>query len=393
MGMRSVLITAAGSSSRMGGTRKKEYLDLDGKPVIERCLDAFESTGLFDLYVVTVPQGGEPEIRDVLSSWLSDEGRAKRTLFAEGSDTRQKSVRLGLQAIADREPATVLIHDGARPWVSSELIRTVQKTVDESGACVPVVPSTDALKELDGNGFLSGHLDRNRIFGAQTPQGFGFRDILLAHEKAAGDGRDYVDDTEIYQNYSGPVAAVKGDVKNRKITYPEDLHSVRGGSSGPDPRSPRVGFGYDLHRLVEGRKLLLGGVEIPSPVGEDGHSDGDVLIHAVIDALFGAARLGDIGSHFPPSDRAYKDISSRVLLRRAAALVSGKGWTISNLDCTVVLETPKILPYRDAIANTLAEDLGIPQDAISVKGKTKEKVDAVGEGRAVEAFATALIAR
>jgi len=168
------------------------------------------------------------------------------------------------------------------------------------------------------------------------------------------------------------------------MSAPEARHT-------PEAAAPRIGFGYDLHRLVEGRKLLIGGVHIPAPFGEEGHSDGDVLIHAVIDALLGAARLGDIGSHFPPSDAGYRDISSRVLLRRTAELLRKTGLRLGNLDCTVVLEKPRLLPHREEIVAALAEDLGADPALISVKGKTKEKVDAVGEGRAVEAFAAALL--
>lgn len=376
-----VLITAAGSGTRMGGARKKEYLPLRGKPVIQHVLEAFEKTGLITYYMITVPEGGADEASEVLSEWLGDPRRAAITGFTVGSDTRQKSVCRGLEALDEVNPAAVLIHDGARPWISPELITEVYKAVLIHGACVPLTPPVDALKQIDGSGYIRAHLDRGVVRGAQTPQGFRYREILEAHKKAWNDGRVYVDDTEIYAACQGKVFSVPGDEKNRKITYPSDLEAG----------TPRIGFGYDLHRLVEGRKLLLGGAEIPSPVGEDGHSDGDVLIHAVIDALFGAAGLGDIGSHFPPSDDTYKDISSRILLRRAAELVREANFRVGNLDCTVVLERPKILPYRPQIKANLAEDIGIAPDAVSVKGKTKEKVDAVGEGRAVEAFATVLL--
>jgi len=389
MASSAALITAAGSSSRMGGRRKKEYLPLDGKPVLLHSLEAFEKTGLFSLYAVTVPAGGEEEARHILAPWLRDPARAAATRIVAGGDSRQKSVYNGLAVLEADSPDIVLIHDGARPWVSPGLIEAVHRAAAAHGACLPLVPSVDALKTTDENGLITGHPERSSTSGAQTPQGFRYRDILSAHRKALGDGREYVDDTEIYDAYAGRVHSVPGSGTNKKITYPEDLAAPAAGAAA---RTPRIGFGYDLHRLVEGRKLLLGGVHIPAPFGEDGHSDGDVLIHAVIDALLGAARLGDIGLHFPPSDPKYKDTSSRVLLRKTAELVRDAGFSVGNLDCTVVLERPKILPWREAIIAALAEDLETSPGAISVKGKTKERVDAVGEGRAVEAYASVLLA-
>jgi 2-C-methyl-D-erythritol 2,4-cyclodiphosphate synthase/2-C-methyl-D-erythritol 4-phosphate cytidylyltransferase len=384
------LITAAGKSTRMGADVKKEYLLLGGKPLILHALEAFENSGIIGVYVITVPPGGGDVARDVLASWLGGAGRAEKTLFVDGGDSRQESVYNGLCALRDFRPDIVLIHDGARPWVRPGLILEVARAARLYGACLPLTPVVDALKEVNTDGFLEAHPDRGRFRGAQTPQGFLFEKILDAHGKAAGDGRAYLDDTEIYGAYMGRVFSVPGDLRNRKVTYPSDLDEHRPPDEAPGA-GPRIGFGWDLHRLVPERKLLLGGVEIPSPKGGEGHSDADVLIHAIIDALFGAAGLGDIGSHFPPSDPAYKNISSRVLLRRAVALLRAENLRIVNLDCTVVLESPKILPYRQAIAACLAEDLGVSPPLISVKGKTKEKVDAVGEGRAVEAFAVALL--
>jgi 2-C-methyl-D-erythritol 4-phosphate cytidylyltransferase/2-C-methyl-D-erythritol 2,4-cyclodiphosphate synthase len=392
-----VLITAAGSGTRMGGGKKKEYLLVNGKPVLEYSLEAFHRTGLFSLFVVTLPPGGETEARASLASWLSNPELAEKTLFTEGGVTRQSSVFRGLQFLEPYRPDIVLIHDGARPWVDTDIITAVHRGVKKHGACLPVLPSVDAIKQKDGLGFLTAHLKRQTLFGAQTPQGFRYPGILEAHGKASSDGREYVDDTEIYDAYIGRVAAVPGSAENIKITFPRDLkNSEENAEDVPERRggsSMRTGFGYDIHRLVVNRKLLLGGAEVPSPVGEDGHSDGDVLIHAVIDALFGAAGLGDIGSHFPPSDARYKDISSRILLRRAAELIRNASWTIGNLDCTVVLEKPKIFPYRELIIKNLSDDLELPEDRISVKGKTKEEVDAVGAGKAVEAYASVLLYR
>jgi 2-C-methyl-D-erythritol 4-phosphate cytidylyltransferase/2-C-methyl-D-erythritol 2,4-cyclodiphosphate synthase len=381
------LITAAGSGVRMGGGIKKEYLRVSDKPLLLHVLEAFEKSAVVSLYLITVPPGGEQAARAVLAPWLAEASRARITFFAAGGGTRQQSVYHGLCALERLNPAFVLIHDGARPWVRPELIRAVLEGVKAHGACLPLAPAVDALKEVNAEGFVQAHLARARIRGAQTPQGFVYAKILEAHRRAADDGRACLDDTEIYAAYAGPVFSIPGDERNKKITYPSDLRE----DSGARTPIPRTGFGYDLHRLAEGRRLLLGGVELPSPKGEEGHSDGDVLIHALIDALLGAAGLGDIGEHFPPSEAAYKDISSRILLRRAARLVYQKNLRVVNLDCTVILESPRILPYRQAILANLAEDLNIPPEVISVKGKTKERVDAAGEGRAIEAYAAVLL--
>ncbi|MCL1817316.1 MAG: 2-C-methyl-D-erythritol 2,4-cyclodiphosphate synthase [Spirochaetaceae bacterium] len=375
----------------MGSATKKEYLCVDGKPLLLFALEAFEESRAVSRYVVTVPPGGEEEARGVLAPWLDVAARKEATSFVPGGQTRQESVYRGLAALSAAPPGLVLIHDGARPWVKPGLIRAVAQAAASRGACIPLTPAVDALKQINAEGFLESHLDRGRIRGAQTPQGFLYGKIFTAHQQAARDGRSCHDDSEIYSLYAGPVFSVPGDERNKKITYPADLEEASAMKTQENAAAARVGFGYDLHRLVEGRRLLLGGVHLSSPRGEDGHSDGDVLVHAVIDALLGAAGLGDIGEHFPPQEAAWKDADSRNLLRRVMQMIDAAGLRVGNLDCTVVLESPKILPYKKAVAENLAEDLRISPAAISVKGKTKEKVDAVGEGRAVEAFATVLL--
>jgi len=386
-----VLITAAGSSTRMGNSIKKEYLPLGNTTVLEKSLRTFESTGLFTWFVITIPPGGEGKARQVLAPWLQDPVHEKHTLFVEGANNRQGSVRKGLLALEPHAPELVLIHDGARPWVSARTILRVFEGTHRCGACAPVIPLVDSLKRLLPDGTIAEHVDRSAFVGIQTPQGFRFSEILEAHLRAASDGREYLDDTEIYHRYIGKVETVEGERGNRKITYWEDMHmTAREGDS--QQQITRIGFGYDIHRLVEGRTLWIGGVVIPSSKGEEGHSDGDVLIHAVIDALLGAVSLGDIGSHFPPTDPAYKDISSRLLLQKVRGLIQEAGFQVVNLDCTVVLEKPKLLPHRETICKTLAEDLRISPSQISVKGKTKERQDAVGREEAIEAYAVALLA-
>ncbi|MCX8014196.1 MAG: 2-C-methyl-D-erythritol 2,4-cyclodiphosphate synthase, partial [Rectinema sp.] len=215
-------------------------------------------------------------------------------------------------------------------------------------------------------------------------QSFSFLEILEAHRLAARDSFQATDDAMIWSHYVGPVSWIEGDRMNRKITYREDL-------AGHTPL--RVGQGWDIHALVEGRRLLLAGVVIDSPRGEYGHSDGDVLWHAVIDALLGAASLGDIGTHFPPSDPQWKNADSGSLAARIMQLLSANGWKPVNLDCTVVLESPRLAPYRERIIDSLSRSLGLPKDAVSFKAKTNEGFDATGRGEAIEAYATVLISR
>lgn len=288
-------------------------------------------------------------------------------------------------------PDIVLIHDGARPAVSDDIIRNIHKKVITDNAAAPVIPLVDTIKETGKSGEILSHPDRSSYRGIQTPQGFKYRMILDAHKKAAEDSRIYTDDTEIFSRYMGNVYTVDGNENNRKITYNDDLDFFRK-VLGED-NMIRIGQGYDLHRLEEGNFIYLGGVKIPSDKKAVAHSDGDVLIHAVIDSLLGAAAEGDIGSHFPPSDAAYKDISSRILLRKVTGLLKSKGYRVTNLDTTVVLEKPKLRPFIEEIRKTLSEDMETDIDKISVKAKTNEQCDAAGRREAVEAFASVIISR
>jgi len=248
-------------------------------------------------------------------------------------------------------------------------------------------------EESKGCRFIERHLIRENVYTAQTPQGFAFPEILAAHEKAAKreeqDGFEYTDDAEVWGEFAGQVAVIPGDSENRKITYPEDIEPKL--NSKTQVSIQRIGLGRDLHRLVSGRKFLLGGVEIPFDKGELGHSDGDVLAHAVCDAILGAARLGDIGELFPDSDPAYKDADSMELLKRAWQLVKAQGWRLANLDCVVSCEKPKILPYRDRIRFSLAKALDANPALVFVKGKTAEGLGPIGNGEAVEAITVCLL--
>jgi 2-C-methyl-D-erythritol 4-phosphate cytidylyltransferase / 2-C-methyl-D-erythritol 2,4-cyclodiphosphate synthase len=405
------VITAAGSSRRFGGGEKKELVRMGGRSVLDLALSSIIALPSLEALVVTAPASREAELRASLSpdtvAALERLGPGRFAVVA-GGETRRDSVRLGLEAVAamiargaaapapsaEADAASsgglvVLVHDGARPWATPELARRIAATTAEKGACVPIVPLVDTPKELGPDGLVTRHPSRASFGGVQTPQGFLLGPLLEAHRRAAADGIECTDDAELWDRYVGPVSWVAGDPANRKVTVRSDLAA----DVAPGAAAFRIGQGWDLHRLVPARRLMLGGIEVPSELGEDAHSDGDVLLHAIIDALLGAAALGDIGTHFPPSDPLWKDADSRGLARRAAALVRDAGWEIGNLDCTVVLERPRLGPHRDAIRDSIAACLGVDRRALSFKAKTSEGVDAAGEGRAVEAQAIALLFR
>jgi 2-C-methyl-D-erythritol 4-phosphate cytidylyltransferase/2-C-methyl-D-erythritol 2,4-cyclodiphosphate synthase len=308
-------------------------------------------------------------------------------------------------------PTHVLIHDGARPWIKRDLIERCIEAAIRYGAVIPALPLVETPKEIeltDGAQFIKRHLRRTALCTAQTPQGFAFPEILRAHEKAAEreekENFDYTDDAEVWGEFIGQAAVIPGDPENRKITFPEDLSQGHRGTEENEiykdlaerrrgTEEQRIGIGRDIHRLTAGRRFLLGGVEIPFEKGEDGHSDGDVLAHAVCDALLGAAGLGDIGELYPPGDPAWKDADSLLLLKSAWRRVQNKGWRLVNLDCTVSCEKPKILPHRDSICRSLAQAMEVDPGLIFVKGKTNEGLGPVGRGEAVEALAVCLLDR
>lgn len=404
-----VVVTAAGRSERFGGG-KKELERLGDRSVIDRSVASFLPLGDLGFLVITAPAGGIAAIREALSPETRS-ALGERLLVVEGGASRRDSVRKGLETIANAygiraaegstfrassiptelENAIVLVHDGARPWASPELAASVARAAAEKGAAIPVLPLSDTPKSVSPDGKITGHPLRSSLAGAQTPQAFRFAPLLEAHRKAAAEGFDCTDDAELWAHYVGPVFWVKGKMENRKITFRADLGPDEAGAK--PALALRIGEGWDLHRLVPGRRLMLGGIEIPSELGEEAHSDGDVLLHAVIDALLGAAALGDIGAHFPPEDESWRDADSRKLAHRAAELVRGAGYEIVNIDCTVVLERPRLGPHRDAMRASMALALGMDGSAISVKAKTSEGVDAAGEGRAIEARAIVLLSK
>jgi 2-C-methyl-D-erythritol 4-phosphate cytidylyltransferase/2-C-methyl-D-erythritol 2,4-cyclodiphosphate synthase len=409
-----IVIAAAGNSSRMGG-EKKEFLVLGetGDSVLARSVSAFLPF-LPARIVITLPADNFDAHRARAAALLCESAafdeRALQTItYARGGKERSESVFNALCFLDENEPqsnkenAVVLIHDAARPYLDAALIERVLQAARQNGAACPAIPPVDTMKESGGDGFVRRHLERSSLFCAQTPQGFWFAPLFYAHKKAraaaARQKRAFTDDTEIWDKYAArngvhnPCALVEGSPRNSKITFPADLSGTARAAceSAPAPPRFRAGLGYDVHPLVPNRVLVLGGIVIPFDKGEAGHSDGDALLHAITDAVLGAAALGDIGSFFPSDDAAYKDADSRALLLAAWNAVTRARWRLENLDCVIELEKPKLLPHRDAMRDSIADVLGVSRDCVFVKAKTGEKMGEVGRGEAVKAWAVCLL--
>jgi 2-C-methyl-D-erythritol 4-phosphate cytidylyltransferase / 2-C-methyl-D-erythritol 2,4-cyclodiphosphate synthase len=373
------IIAAGGSGRRLGSSVPKQLLEVGGRTLLQRSIDAFRSHPEVSSVIVAVPA-------DLLAApprWLDG------VRLVAGGERRQDSVANAFEAIGG-DVDIVLVHDAARPFVTSEVIsRAIQGAVAH-GAAIAAVPVSDTVKRVAREVIVE-TLPREEIFLAQTPQAFR-RDVLGAAIRAGRRSGTVTDEAMLAEAAGHPVHVVAGDAANVKITTAADLDRARGRESSVAGVG-RVGVGYDLHRLVDGRPLVLGGVTVPSERGALGHSDADVICHAVTDAILGAARAGDIGQHYPDTDPRWKGASSVALLKEVVGLVRGRGLTIENVDVVVILERPKIGPFRDAIQSQLADALGIDESRVSVKGKTNEGVDAVGRGEAIAAHAVALLTR
>lgn len=405
-----LLIVAAGSSSRMGGI-KKEYLPLNGGTVLSTATRAFLKTLNFSVVAVTFPfkedvtflKLEEEKSKNAIfadSQVKEEQTKGTQFLFVPGGKSRQESVfkALGkLKSHFKNSNPLVFIHDGARPFVSEDIINSTYKAALEFGAGAPGIQPVDTQNEVDENGFIKRHLVRSNLRAVQTPQVFRLNELLLAHEKASLSGKEYTDDTEIWDLFvpGGKVKITEGDIQNKKITYRQDIVQPKDSktNSTGEKNMLRTGLGYDKHALVQGRALMLGGVKLESDLGEDGHSDGDVLLHAITDALLGASAMGDIGSFFPPEEAEWKDADSKILLSTVWEKIKTEGWQLENLDCVIALEKPKFLPHRQEVINSIASVLNVEPSQVFVKAKTGEKLGDIGQRRAVEVWATCLLSK
>ena len=375
-----VIIVAAGGGARMASSVPKQLLDLGGKTIVRRSIEAFDRHPRVDRIVVVLPA-------ELMSNAASIVGETRRPCAAAaGGERRQDSVRQGLAALPG-DVDLVLVHDAARPFVDAALIDRVIERARETGAAVPAVQARDTVKHVDpATKVVRNTLHRNEIWLAQTPQGFQREVLSDAVARGAGSA-EATDEAMLAEQAGRPVAVVPGDERNMKITTPDDLDAARRAIGA----APRVGTGYDLHRLVEGRPLVLAGVTVPSERGPAGHSDADVLCHSLADAIFGACADGDIGRHFPDTDPKWKGAAGLDLLGRAVAIARDRGWRPSSADVTVILEKPKLAPHAPQIQVALASALGLTASQVSVKAKTNEGVDAVGRGEAIAAHAVIVL--
>ena len=385
------IIAAGGRGARFGGSRPKQLLTLAGRPILQHSIDAFVRSDRITDIVVALPTEVAANPPVYLTNVGADFSRpgTKPIQVVEGGERRQDSVANAFACVSPR-CEIVVIHDAARPFVTGDLIRRTIDVAAEHGAAIAAMPATDTVKRGGADRVIVETLPRTEIFLAQTPQAF--RTSVLRDALAlASASSDATDEAMLAERAGHHVRLVHGDPRNLKITTADDLE-IAGRLIGA-ALATRIGNGYDLHRLVAGRPLILGGVTIPFDKGLAGHSDADAVCHAVTDAVLGAAGAGDIGRHFPDTDAAWKNANSLTLLERAAAIVREAGYRTSNVDVVVIAERPKLVPHIDAMRANLARALGIDVAQVSIKGKTNEGVGPTGAGDAIAVHAVALVSR
>lgn len=377
------IVLAGGSGSRMGADRNKVLLELCGEAVITRSVRAF--TGLVSGIVLVSREEDIPVMQAVMDA------SGLPVSIVKGGDTRQASVWNGLSALPE-DCTHVLIHDGARCMVDADTIRRCMASVEECGTGVAAIPTIDTIKQVDAQEVVTSTPDRSALRAVQTPQGFSVDLIRRAHEAAKTEGFLGTDDASLVERLGHPVRLTLGDRKNIKLTTPEDLKMAEAFLDRDFP-ALRIGQGYDVHRLIEGRDLILCGVNIPHRLGLLGHSDADVALHALMDAMLGAMALGDIGKHFPDTDERYRSISSMTLLEHVVGLLAQHGARVTNCDVTIVAQKPKLLPYIPQMRENVARALQLPVDRVNVKATTTERLAFEGREEGISAQAVCMVAQ
>ncbi|MGI6238666.1 MAG: 2-C-methyl-D-erythritol 2,4-cyclodiphosphate synthase [Christensenellales bacterium] len=371
------VIVAAGKGARAGFDINKVYMPLGGTSVLSRCLSAFADSGLFEGATLVVSAEDEARLaQENIPEFVRS--------VVHGGKNRQESVLNGLKS-APEDIDIIAIHDAARPFVTREIIEATLASANAHGSGVISTPVTDTIKQRAHDGAIHTP-ERSALYAVQTPQSFRLQQIVEAHMRAAADGYLATDDAALYERYIGGVRLVtaRGAEHNKKLTTRSDFMQ--------NLPNIRVGHGYDAHRLGEDRKLILCGVEIPHERGLLGHSDADVALHALMDAMLGAAALGDIGRHFPDTGEEYRDISSLVLLRSVVEKLSAAGYVLSNADITIVAQRPKLAPYMERMRETVAGALGVPIDRVNVKATSTERMGFEGAQEGISAHAAVVIA-
>lgn len=383
------VIVAAGRGERAGQSEEgpKQYRSLASQAVIAHTVRVFLDHPGIDRIVIVIHR----DDRALLAAAL--ETNLDRVHVTLGGATRQESVRRGLTALADPAPEVVLIHDAVRPFVDASLIDRTLAAIGDTEGAIPAIAVPDTLKKADPAGQIAATIDRRDLYAAQTPQGFPFVAICAAHEAAAASGRDdFTDDASIAEWAGLPVRLVEGLAENVKLTTARDIaladERMRGIRSMIDVRT---GNGYDVHRLVAGDHVTLCGIAIPHDQALDGHSDADVGLHALTDALLATCGAGDIGDHFPPSDPQWRGAPSRIFVEKAVEIVRAKGGRIMNADISLICEAPKIAPHRAAMCAVIATMTGLDAERVSVKATTNETIGFVGRREGIAAIATASV--
>ena len=371
------IVVGGGTGSRFGGDTPKQYQSLAGVPIFRRALAAFADHPAVDGVQAVI---GAADVERFAAAC----GDLPIRPPVEGGTSRSASVRAALDALAADAPARVLVHDAARPLPSAALIARVVTALEQDAAVVPGAPVRDTLKRAPA-GLIEATIDRSGLVAVQTPQGFAFELLREAH----GRGDDATDDAGLVERLGVPVRVVEGEPTNLKITAPEDL-ALAARWLAPT-RSPRVGTGFDVHRLVPGDGVVLGGIRIPCEFALTGHSDADVVLHALTDALLGTLGVGDIGTLFPPSEARWQGADSALFLDEAARRVVAAGGEIAHLDLTLICERPKIGPHREAMRARIAAILGLDAARVSVKATTTERLGFTGRGEGIAAQAAATV--
>ncbi|MGA8970975.1 MAG: bifunctional 2-C-methyl-D-erythritol 4-phosphate cytidylyltransferase/2-C-methyl-D-erythritol 2,4-cyclodiphosphate synthase [Pseudolabrys sp.] len=378
------VVVAAGQGVRAGGALPKQFRRIAGETLLEHALSAFAEAPKV-AFVQPVIRPEDLALVRTLTSGMN--------ILApvSGGPTRQASVRAGLEALLPRSPDIVLIHDAARPFASANLIARAIEAAEKTGAAIPALPVTDTVKRVDQAGTVEATLDRNSIRLVQTPQAFAFPALLEAHQRAAAQGRnDFTDDAALAEWAGMKVSVFAGEPGNIKLTTPEDFaraDAIQSAALG----DVRTGSGLDVHAFGPGDHVTLGGIRIPHSHSLTGHSDADVALHALTDAILGALADGDIGAHFPPSDPQWRGASSDRFLAFAVERVRARGGRIAHLDLTIVCEAPRIGEHRDTMRASIARFAGIDIERVGVKATTSEKLGFTGRGEGIAAYATATV--
>jgi 2-C-methyl-D-erythritol 4-phosphate cytidylyltransferase/2-C-methyl-D-erythritol 2,4-cyclodiphosphate synthase len=378
------IVVAAGRGERAGGARPKQYRNFLGEPVLRRAIRALALHPAIDAVQAVI----DPAESEAFQSAAGD--LPKCLAPAAGGTTRQRSVLAGLEALVDLKPSIVLVHDAARPLASAALVDRALAAVEATGAAVPVIALSDTVKRVDENGRVVLTLDRSELRAVQTPQAFFFAPFIEAHRRASKAGLDSFPDDAALAEWAGiPVTTFKGESGNIKLTTADDF--VRAEALADGRADVRTGTGFDVHAFGPGNHVMLGGVAIAHDKGLIGHSDADVLLHALTDAVLGALGEADIGHHFPPAQEQWRGAASDQFLAFAAARVSARGGRIAHLDATLLCEAPKLAPHRDAIRARIAAIAGVDVSRVSVKATTTEGLGFIGRKEGIAAMATATL--